>query len=410
MALVRPERPSDVSMIHAVHAASFPTDEEARLVSLLRQARRLTVSLLAEADGSVVGHAAFSPVSTATGALGAGLAPVAVLESHRRQGIAAQLIRAGLAECRSAGFGWAVVLGEPAYYSRFGFRPASAFGLTSEYGSGPAFQVVELISGGIPSGAGLVRYAPEFASLGTGPGVASAESIPMIDFDAFDVLTFDCYGTLIDWESGILAALAPVFDAHRVSPEPDQTLELSGELETVVESGEYVAYRVVLMRVLEGLGAHLGFSPSARELEAFSTSVRDWPAFPDSPGALHVLKSRYKLAVISNIDDELFAHSARRLVVPFDWVVTAQQVRSYKPSLENFRRAFERIGVPPARILHVAQSLFHDIGPARRLGLSTVWVNRRHGKQGFGATTPAHAEPDLEVPDLQTLAQRAGLT
>jgi putative acetyltransferase len=169
MAVVRPERPGDVSAIHAVHAASFPTDTEARLVSRLRQARRLSVSLLAEADGSIVGHVAFSPVSTATGAVGAGLAPIAVLESHRRQGIAAQLIEVGLVECRSQGFGWAVVLGEPAYYTRFGFRPAAAFGLSDEYGGGLAFQVVELIPGELPLGAGLVHYAPEFASLGSGP-------------------------------------------------------------------------------------------------------------------------------------------------------------------------------------------------------------------------------------------------
>jgi 2-haloacid dehalogenase len=190
----------------------------------------------------------------------------------------------------------------------------------------------------------------------------------MIDWDAFDVLSFDCYGTLIDWESGILAALAPAFEAHGVSLESNETLEAFGRLEAAVEAAEYVEYRVVLRRVLEGLGMQLGFSPSARELEAFSTSVRDWPAFPDSVDALRRLKSRYKLAVISNVDDDLFSASARRLEVPFDWVVTAQQVRSYKPSLENFRRAFERIGVAPERILHVAQSLFHDIEPARRLG------------------------------------------
>jgi putative acetyltransferase len=166
MAVVRPEQPGDVAAIHAVHAASFPTDVEARLVSLLRAAGHLLGSLVAEADGAIVGHVAFSPVSAATGAVGAGLAPVAVLESHRRQGIAARLIEAGLAACRSAGFGWAVVMGEPAYYSRFGFRAASAFGLSDEYGGGPAFQVVELVPGGLPSAAGLVRYAPEFASLG----------------------------------------------------------------------------------------------------------------------------------------------------------------------------------------------------------------------------------------------------
>ena len=157
MAMVLPEQPGDAAVIHAVHAASFPTDAEARLVSLLRAAGHLRVSLLAEVDGALAGHVAFSPVSAATGALGVGLAPVAVLEAHRCQGIAARLIEAGLAACRSAGFGWAVVMGEPAYYSRFGFRPASAFGLTDEYEGGPAFQVVELVAGGLPSGAGLVR-------------------------------------------------------------------------------------------------------------------------------------------------------------------------------------------------------------------------------------------------------------
>jgi 2-haloacid dehalogenase len=231
----------------------------------------------------------------------------------------------------------------------------------------------------------------------------------MIDFDAFEVLTFDCYGTLIDWERGILAALTPILDAHRVSIDPQATLELFGALETKAEAGVYADYPIVLRRVLQGFGERLGFSPSASQLAAFSASIRDWPAFPDSPDALRALASRYRLAVISNIDDESFAHSARKLEVAFDWVVTAQQVGSYKPALENFHRALERIQVPRERVLHVAQSLFHDIKPAHGLGLSTVWVNRRHGMGGFGATPPAQAQPDLEVPDLATLVKRAGL-
>jgi putative acetyltransferase len=164
--LIRPERQDDVASIHAVHNASFPTEGEARLVSLLRAAGRLSVSLVAEVDGVVVGHVALSPVSTTASDVGVGLAPVAVLEAHRRRGIAARLIEASLDACRSAGFGWVVVLGEPAYYARFGFRPASAFGLSDEYGGGAAFQGVELIPGTLPFAAGLVRYAPEFASLG----------------------------------------------------------------------------------------------------------------------------------------------------------------------------------------------------------------------------------------------------
>jgi putative acetyltransferase len=166
MATVRPERPEDAAALHAVHAASFPTDAEARLVDALRAAGRLPVSLVVEAGGAVVGHVAFSPVTAATGAVGAGLAPVAVLEARRRRGVAAELVRAGLEACRAAGLGWAVVLGEPAYYARFGFRPAAGFGLSDEYGGGPAFQAVELIPGALPVGAGLVRYAPEFAAFG----------------------------------------------------------------------------------------------------------------------------------------------------------------------------------------------------------------------------------------------------
>lgn len=164
--MVRPEQGSEVAAIHAVHAASFPTDVEARLVDLLRDAGRLSVTLVAEVGGVIVGHVAFSPVTVASGATGAGLAPLAVVTWYRRQGIGAALVRAGLEACRAAGFGWTVVLGDPAYYSRFGFRPATEFGLYDEYGGGPAFQAIELVPGGLPVGAGLVRYAPEFAALG----------------------------------------------------------------------------------------------------------------------------------------------------------------------------------------------------------------------------------------------------
>jgi putative acetyltransferase len=155
-----------VAAIHGVHTASFPTDLESRLVDLLRGADRLPVSLVAEVDGAVVGHIALSPVTAASGAVGVGLAPVAVTEPHRRRGIAAALVRAGLEACRADGFGWAVVMGEPAYYSRFGFRPAAEFGLSDEYGGGQAFQAIELVPGALPVGAGLVRYAPEFAAVG----------------------------------------------------------------------------------------------------------------------------------------------------------------------------------------------------------------------------------------------------
>jgi len=231
----------------------------------------------------------------------------------------------------------------------------------------------------------------------------------MLQWNDFEVLTFDCYGTLIDWETGILDTLRPIFATHRVELIPEETLELYGELESTAERGEYREYKAVLRLVLERLGARLGFVPTAEELQRFSISVKNWPAFSDSASALQALRRRYRLAIISNIDDDLFAFSAERLQVKFDWIITAKQVKSYKPSLNNFRLAFERIGVPQKRILHVAQSLFHDIAPANLLGLSTVWVNRRHNKEGSGATPVAQARPDLEVPDLRTLAVKAGL-
>jgi putative acetyltransferase len=163
--VIRPERPTDAAAIHAVHAASFPTPAEARLVDVLRAAGRLRVSLVAEIDGAIVGHIAFSPVTATSGTSGAGLAPLAVAQAYRRRGIAAELVRTGLDACRTAGFGWAVVLGAPTYYGRFGFAAAAEFGLSDEYGGGPAFQAIALIPGALPVGAGLVRYAAEFATL-----------------------------------------------------------------------------------------------------------------------------------------------------------------------------------------------------------------------------------------------------
>jgi 2-haloacid dehalogenase len=231
----------------------------------------------------------------------------------------------------------------------------------------------------------------------------------VLPFADFDVLTFDCYGTLIDWETGIWEALQPILAQHRIDITTDEALALYGALESEAERGSYHAYRMVLRMVLEGLGARLGFVPTATELQRFSASVTDWPAFPDSAPALQALHTKYKLAVISNIDDDLFTASAQRLQVQFDWIITAQQAQSYKPALHNFHVAFARIGLPRQKMLHVAQSLYHDIAPAKTLGLSTVWINRRHAQPGFGATPPAQAQPDLEVPDMRTLAEQIGV-
>jgi len=170
MIRIRPETPADVTAIAAIHRAVFTTDQEARLVDLLRNAGKLLVSLVGLDGHLTVGHIGFSPVTTATGAMGAGLAPLAVLEPHRHQGIGAQLVVEGLQQCQAAGLGWVVVLGEPGYYSRFGFAPAARYGLVDEYCGGDSFQVLELEPGAIPQGGGLVQYAPQFAGLVTPRG------------------------------------------------------------------------------------------------------------------------------------------------------------------------------------------------------------------------------------------------
>jgi 2-haloacid dehalogenase len=135
--------------------------------------------------------------------------------------------------------------------------------------------------------------------------------------------------------------------------------------------------------------------------------VADWPAFPDSAAALKRLQSRYRLGVLTNCDDDLFAASAARLGIDFDWVVTAQQVGSYKPAQATFDALFARVELPRERILHVAQSLFHDHVPAKRLGLATVWIDRRHGRAGAGATPPAEASPDAIYPDMASFTAAA---
>jgi len=227
-----------------------------------------------------------------------------------------------------------------------------------------------------------------------------------VDLSRFEVLTFDCYGTLIDWEAGIAAGLRGVLEPRGVAV-VDDLLERYARHEAAVEAGPYAPYREVLARSLRGVCAELGVEPTVAEEQAFGGSVGDWPAFPDSPDALARLAARYRLAVVTNCDDDLFAASNRRLGVTFDWVITAQQVRSYKPSERNFEVAFERIGVPRERILHVAQSLFHDHVPAKRLGLTTVWIDRRHDRPGSGATPPASATPDLVAADMATFADLA---
>ena len=228
-----------------------------------------------------------------------------------------------------------------------------------------------------------------------------------IEFGRFEALTFDCYGTLIDWETGILAGLRRALGGLAVQPSDDELLERFGRAEAAAEAGPYLRYREVLGRCLREVCRPDGVEPSEEGAAAFGGSVVDWPAFPDAATALARLKTRFRLGVITNCDDDLFAGSAARLGIEFDWIVTAQSIGSYKPDPRNFIVAFERMGLLQERILHVAQSLFHDHVPAKRLGLSTVWIDRRHGRPGPGATPPADASPDATFVDMASFAEAA---
>jgi 2-haloalkanoic acid dehalogenase type II len=231
-----------------------------------------------------------------------------------------------------------------------------------------------------------------------------------LDYGAFDALTFDCYGTLIDWEAGILAGLRSALGPHGVDAADDELLESYAAAEAKLEGGPYLPYRTILAVGARSVGKGLGVEITDDEAAAFGGSVGNWPAFDDSTHALRRLRRHFKLGVLTNCDDDLFAASSRRLDIEFDWVVTAQQVGSYKPNPHNFEALRERLhqaGIASARILHVAQSLYHDHVPAKRMGFSTVWIDRRHDRPGAGATPSAQATPNATFPSMAAFADAA---
>jgi 2-haloalkanoic acid dehalogenase type II len=227
----------------------------------------------------------------------------------------------------------------------------------------------------------------------------------------FDALSFDCYGTLIDWESGIAAVLGPWARSRG--------LEMSDEVLLTAYSGHEARaearhpaepYPAILARAMRDLGRELGAEVSDDDAQRLARSVPDWPPFGDSSGALTALGERYKLIILSNVDRDSFAASNRRLGVTFTSILTAQDIGSYKPSPRNFGALLAeagRLGVGEGRLLHVAQSLFHDHLPAKRAGLPTVWINRRHDRPGWGATPAptAEAAPDWEFPSMAAFAE-----
>jgi 2-haloacid dehalogenase len=233
------------------------------------------------------------------------------------------------------------------------------------------------------------------------------QPFPM-DFSHITTISFDCYGTLIDWESGILPVLRKVLKNHGQCL-PDATLlELYGEFEAEAETGPYQSYRSVLQSVVRAFAEHLNFEASTDEIHSLDESVDTWLPFPDTVRALRELQKRFKLVVISNIDSDLFAETKKLLGAEFEAVITAEQAKSYKPSLNNFKIALDRLALSPERLLHAGQSIYHDVVPARSLGISPVWVNRQSARPGIGAVRTSSAlaaekRPDLEVPDLASL-------
>jgi 2-haloacid dehalogenase len=235
-----------------------------------------------------------------------------------------------------------------------------------------------------------------------------------LKFSDFEALSFDCYGTLIDWEAGIAAVLGPWAVRRGLDLDRERLLEAYAAHEATAEA-EYPSelYPGILARSFRSLGEELGVPVSDGDVAVLSSSVADWPAFEDSRDALALLGERFELIILSNVDRASFAGSEARLGVEFASVLTAEEIGSYKPSPRNFAAlavAAEELGIGRGRLLHVAQSLFHDHVPAKRAGLATVWINRRHDRPGWGATPAPAAEvtPDWEFPSMAAFASAVG--
>ena len=229
-------------------------------------------------------------------------------------------------------------------------------------------------------------------------------------FADFEALSFDCYGTLIDWEAGIAAVLGPWTRRCGLDLDQEQLLAAYAAAEARAELDHpSELYRDILARSFRSLGDQVGAPVTDKDAAALASSVPDWPAFEDSHDALSVLGERFKLIILSNVDRVSFAGSQARLGVELTSVLTAEEIGSYKPSPRNFDALgadVRRLGVDRGRLLHVAQSLFHDHVPAKRAGLRTVWINRRHDRPGWGATPapPAEVTPDWEFPSMAAFA------
>lgn len=214
----------------------------------------------------------------------------------------------------------------------------------------------------------------------------------------WDTITFDCYGTLVDWETGIAGAFCDTAANHGVTLERDEVLTAYHEIEPKVQAGSYRPYAEVLCETAVRVAERLGWPLTKSGASFLAESLPDWPLFEDTRPALERLKSRFDIAVLSNIDDDQLQTTLARIAVEFDWTVTAQNTRSYKPAHSHFKEAIRRVGGDHGRLIHAAQSYYHDIGPATGLGLSSVWINRK------GEDQPAGHNPLHTVRNLAALA------
>jgi len=226
----------------------------------------------------------------------------------------------------------------------------------------------------------------------------------------FSVLTFDCYGTLIDWETGICEAIRPWLERQGASATRERILAAFAGAEAPQQAATPgLRYPELLARVHLTMAAQLGVAPDAEAAAAFGRSIADWPAFPDSAEALAYLARHYQLVILSNVDRASFAHSNQKLGVAFDAVYTAEDIGAYKPDPRNFEHMLDQLaarGVARSQILHTAESLYHDHLPAKRFGLATCWIHRRAGRSGHGATRAPEAEvsPDFRFATLGDMA------
>lgn len=216
----------------------------------------------------------------------------------------------------------------------------------------------------------------------------------------FDTLTFDCYGTLIDWETGIFEGLRPLLERVEPALTRDQVLEAHARHESSQQKYTPAKrYQELLAIVYKRLAEEWGVSHTHEECVAYGRSIRNWPAFGDSANALQYLKKHYKLVILSNVDNESFTYSNAKLQVEFDAIITAEDVGSYKPSPRNFEYMIGKLGergIRKEKILHTAESLFHDHKPANEFGMTSCWIYRRHSQPGFGATMDPGAQPKID--------------